>query len=153
MAEHEKHRKEERLISHYIFRTLRFLLVKGNAESIYFNRNQDTQALETITKEVSSNIEFTLNEGEIQTIKYLKNSNGKTYPPSELAEDGRKIKGFIWREDEQPKQQSDIFIKDDTPNRAPLKKNVQKKPALFKGDKRKAKKSVEKKTGAPKKDE
>lgn len=133
--------------------TLRFLLVKGNAESIYFNRNQDTQALETITKEVSSNIEFTLNEGEIQTIKYLKNSNGKTYPPSELAEDGRKIKGFIWREDEQPKQQSDIFIKDDTPNRAPLKKNVQKKPALFKGDKRKAKKSVEKKTGAPKKDE
>ena len=133
--------------------TLRFLLVKGNAESIYFNRNQDTQALETITKEVSSNIEFTLNEGEIQTIKYLKNSNGKTYPPSELAEDGRKIKGFIWREDEQPKQQSDIFIKDDTPNRAPLKKNVQKKPALFKGDKRKAKKSVKKKTGALKKDE
>jgi len=129
---------------------LNFLLVKGNAESIYFNRNQDTQVLETITKEVSSNIEFTLANGEIQTIKYLKNSDGKTYPPSELAEEGRKIKGFIWREEEQPKQKEDIFIKDKTPNRAPLKKNVLKKPALLEDKKTKPKKGLKKKSAISK---
>ncbi|WP_299061052.1 OstA-like protein [uncultured Polaribacter sp.] len=92
---------------------LHLLLVKGNAESVYFNRNEETQVLETITKEGSSNIEFTLEEGQISTIKYLKESDGNTYPPSKLPDDVKKLNGFIWREDEQPKKKEDIFIKDD----------------------------------------
>jgi hypothetical protein len=92
---------------------LEFLTVKGNAESVYFNRNEETQVLETITKEISSNIEFTLDNGQIETIKYLKKSDGNTYPPSQLPDDVRQLKGFIWREDEQPKQKEDIFIKND----------------------------------------
>ena len=91
---------------------LRLLLVKGNAESVYFNRNEETNVLETITKEVSSNIKFTLENGQIETIMYLKTSDGNTYPPSKLPDDVRKLKGFIWREDEQPKQRDDIFTND-----------------------------------------
>ncbi|WP_373943358.1 hypothetical protein OEG92_09995 [Polaribacter sejongensis] len=91
---------------------LHFLLVKGNAESVYFNRNEETNVLETITKEISSNIEFTLDSGQIETIKYLKKSDGNTYPPSKLPDDVRELKGFIWREDEQPKKMEDIFIRD-----------------------------------------
>jgi lipopolysaccharide export system protein LptA len=125
---------------------LKFLLVKGNAESIYFNRNAETQVLETITKEVSSNIEFTLDKGQIQSIKYLKSSDGKTYPPSELDLEGRKIKGFIWREDEQPKSKNDIFIKDGNENKAPLKKKALEKPSLFIDEKTKDKKKGKKKT-------
>ena len=93
---------------------LRFLLVKGNAESVYFNRNEQTNKLETITKEISSNIEFTLTKGQIETIKYLKTSDGYTYPPSQLPDDVRKLKGFVWRENEQPKRMKDIFIKTHT---------------------------------------
>ena len=91
---------------------LHLLLVKGNAESVYFNRNEETNVLETITKEISSNIEFTLDSGQIETIKYLKKSDGNTYPPSKLPDDVRELKGFIWREDEQPKKMEDIFIRD-----------------------------------------
>lgn len=91
---------------------LRFLLVKGNAESVYYNRNEETKELETITKEISSNIEFVLDDGEIETIKYLKKSDGKTYPPSMLPEEIKRLKGFIWRENEQPKNKEDIFVKD-----------------------------------------
>ena len=98
---------------------LQLLTVKGNAESVYFNRNEETQVLETVTKEISSNIEFTLDNGQIETIKYLKKSDGNTYPPSQLPDDVRQLKGFIWREDEQPKKKEDIFInnykKEDTP--------------------------------------
>jgi hypothetical protein len=36
-----------------------------------------------------------------------------TYPPSQLPKDVRKLKGFIWREEEQPKKMEDIFIKKD----------------------------------------
>ena len=91
---------------------LRLLLVKGNAESVYFNRNEETNVLETVTKEVSSNIKFTLENGQIETIMYLKTSDGNTYPPSKLPDDVRKLKGFIWREEEQPKQRDDIFTND-----------------------------------------
>jgi lipopolysaccharide export system protein LptA len=111
---------------------LRTLLVKGNAESIYYNRNEETNIIETITKEISSNIEFTLDKGIIQTIKYLKASDGKTYPPSKLPEDIKKLKGFIWREYEQPKKMEDIFIKDGDEKKPPLKKNNRKKlPAIL----------------------
>ncbi|WP_299049313.1 OstA-like protein [uncultured Polaribacter sp.] len=108
---------------------IRLLLVKGNAESVYFNRNEDTQELETITKEISSNIEFTMLNGQIETIKYLKKSDGKSYPPSLLPDEVKRLKGFIWREDEQPKTKEDIFKKGnskDTPGEDTLenKKNV-----------------------------
>jgi lipopolysaccharide export system protein LptA len=91
---------------------LDLLLVKGNAESIYYNRNEETDSIETITKEISSNIEFTLVEGQINTIKYLKTSEGKTYPPSLFKAESRKLDGFIWRASEQPKTKEDIFEKD-----------------------------------------
>ena len=118
---------------------LHLLLVKGNAESVYFNRNAETNELETITKEISSNIEFTLEQGQIETIKYLKKSDGKTYPPSKLPEDVRKLKGFIWREDEQPKKMEDIFIHDDK-NKVPQKEDKNdKKPKVILDKKKKAK--------------
>ncbi|MCL7763888.1 hypothetical protein MPF19_10710 [Polaribacter sp. Z014] len=118
---------------------LHLLLVKGNAESVYFNRNEDTQVLETITKEISSNIEFTLEQGQIETIKYLKKSDGNTYPPSKLPDDVRKLKGFIWREDEQPKKMEDIFIHDDK-SKKPLKEKVKsKKPSVNLDKKKKVK--------------
>jgi len=90
---------------------LNLLLVKGNAESIFYNRNEETDSTETITKEISSNIEFTLEEGQVSTIKYLKTSEGKTYPPSMFTKDSRKLDGFIWRASEQPKTKEDIFKK------------------------------------------
>ena len=117
---------------------LRKLLVKGNAESIYYNRNEETQVLETITKEISSNIEFTLSKGVIETIKYLKKSDGKTYPPSMFPEEERKLKGFIWRESEQPKRKEDIFLRGDSKdNPSKKKKAVLKSPVLIEKKKKK----------------
>ena len=89
---------------------LRLLLVKGNGESIYYNRNE-AGTLETITKEFASSIEFTLENGEIQSIKYINQSDGKTYPPSKFPPIERTLKGFIWREDERPLNKDDIFRK------------------------------------------
>jgi lipopolysaccharide export system protein LptA len=115
------------------------LLVKGNAESVYYNRNEETDSIETITKEISSNIEFTLEKGQITTIKYLKTSEGKTYPPSLFPEDSRRLEGFIWRESEQPNTKEDIFKKGDD-KEAPEKRSKDiKKPAFIEDSKKKRK--------------
>ena len=120
---------------------LRNLFVMGNAESVYFNRNEETAVLETITKEISSNIEFSLENGVIVSIKYLKKSDGKTYPPSLVPEDVQKLNGFIWREDEQPKKMEDIFIKDNQPDRTPVKKEASDKPEAILDKKKVSKKN------------
>ena len=101
---------------------LKVLFVKGNAESLYYNRNDETQKLETITKEIASDIEFTFENNEVIQTKYFKETEGKTYPPSQFPEEDKKFRGFIWREDEQPKKMEDIFIKDKRVARKPKKK-------------------------------
>lgn len=105
---------------------LKTMLVLGNAESLYYNNNDETHKLETITKEIASDIEFLLDDGEITQTKYLKKSEGKTYPPSEFPETEKKFKGFLWRGDEQPLTVEDIFKKDE-PKPNPTKEEQEPK--------------------------
>ncbi len=89
------------------------LLVKGNAEQVFFNRNEKG-ILETITKQECSNILFDISNNAVQSIRCYKPSEGggNTYPPQKLPLDKRKLKGFVWRENEQPKIMEDIFVKE-----------------------------------------
>lgn len=102
--------KGKNMYGKFIDNKLRTLLVKGNGEAINYNRNE-AGVLETITKQYCSNIEFEIENNEMSAIKCLKQSDGKTYPPSQFPESDKKIRGFIWREDEQPKVMEDIFFK------------------------------------------
>lgn len=108
--------------------SIRTLLVKGNAESVYYNRNE-AKILESISKEISSSIEFTLSKGIIETIKYLKSTEGKTYPPSRLPDDVKQLRGFIWRESEQPKKMTDIFTTEEITE---ISKNAKRKRVIVK---------------------
>ena len=135
--------KGRNMYGKFLENKLKTLFVEGNAESVYFNRNEETGVLETITKEISSNIEFVFDNGEIETIKYLKASEGKTYPPSMFPDEDRKLKNFIWREDEQPKKMQDIFIVDKSDGKKPpLKKKSLKKPAAVIQDKKVKEKKI-----------
>lgn len=136
--------KGRNMYGKFINNDIRTLLVKGNAESLYYNRNEETQKLETITKEIASDIEFTLEDNEIYETKYFKKSEGKTYPPSEFPEDSRKFSGFIWREEEQPKTKEDIFIKDKKTEVLNINKKEKKKQEVVKKAKKQLKKEHKK---------
>ena len=103
--------KGRNMFGKFIKNQLKTLLVKGNGEAVNFNRN-DEGVLETITKQFCSNIEFELIDSEINQIKCLKMSDGKTYPPSMYPQNDKRLKGFLWRESEQPKKKEDIFKKE-----------------------------------------
>jgi lipopolysaccharide assembly outer membrane protein LptD (OstA) len=101
--------KGRNMFGKFIDGKLKHFLVKGNAEVIYYNRNEQG-LLETITKQECSSIEFTLDENNnIESVKYIKKPEGTSYPPKDLPENGRVLKGFIWRKDEQPLKMEDIF--------------------------------------------
>lgn len=113
--------KGREMYGKFVENKLRRFTVKGNGEAINFNRNENG-VLETITRQYCSNIEFEIENNEISAIKCIKQSDGNTYPPSLYPEPDRKLKGFIWREDEQPLQVEDIFIKGKKIPRKPLAK-------------------------------
>lgn len=103
--------KGRNMFGKFIDGKLKHFLVEGNAQVIYYNRNEETGLLETITKQECSSIEFTLDEtNNIETVKYIKKPEGTSYPPKDLPIKDRSLKGFIWRENEQPKVMEDIFI-------------------------------------------
>jgi lipopolysaccharide export system protein LptA len=83
-----------------------------NTEVIYYARN-DANELVGINKSVSSKINLVLENNTIETITFFKNVDGDLYPEVDLAENDRKLKGFIWRGDERIKSKDDIFPSDE----------------------------------------
>ncbi|MCF6213657.1 MAG: hypothetical protein L3J45_06485 [Flavobacteriaceae bacterium] len=102
--------KGRNILGKFIDNDLHDLDVIGNSELLYYLRNDDGK-LVGINKSTCSKIHFVLKDGEIQTIKFFTKPEGTTYPESELPKDIQKLKGFIWREDEQPKSKFQIFPK------------------------------------------
>lgn len=82
--------------------------VVKNTEVIYYMRN-DEQELIGINKSVCSSINMILDENKIETITFFKKSDGDIYPETELPENARKLRGFIWRGDERILNKEDIF--------------------------------------------
>ncbi|AWA31538.1 OstA-like protein [Flavobacterium magnum] len=82
--------------------------VVKNTEIVYFMRN-DQQELIGINKSVSSRINLRLKDNEIDEITQFDKPDSDLYPESKLPENARKLRGFIWREDERIKSKDDIF--------------------------------------------
>lgn len=96
--------------------------VVGNSEVIFFGRDENKKLAGITKMRASKNIFITLEKNEISTIEFFVMPDGKTYPPSQLPEQERTLKGFIWREDERPLTKDDIFIRGIIPK--PAKEKV-----------------------------
>lgn len=142
--------KGKNMYGKFIDNELKRLLVKANGQAINYNRNDEDGTLETITKQLCSNIEFEFIDKEMDAIKCLKQSDGKTYPPSMFPETDRKLKGFLWREDEQPKTKEDIFIKDGKSKRGKLTKPPKPQTPPVTSNSTAAPKNTDPKKGTPK---
>jgi len=93
-----------------------------NAETIYYSRN-DKDELVGIDKAKSGSIRMWLTDNAIDEVRRIKQVDGKTYPESELPQNGRRLRGFDWREDERPKSVEDLFV-DDPPLDLPVIKGL-----------------------------
>ena len=83
-----------------------------NTEVIFYMRNEKNELI-GINKNVSSRINMILEANNIETITFFTNQDGIIYPEEELPENARKLKGFIWRGDEQIKTLDDLFPKEE----------------------------------------
>ena len=82
--------------------------VVKNTEVIFYMRNEKNELI-GINKNVSSSINMVLDANTIETITFFTDVDGDIYPEKDLPENARKLKGFIWRGDEQILRKEDIF--------------------------------------------
>ena len=79
-----------------------------NTEVIYYMRN-DEKELIGINKNKSSKINILFNKNEVDEITFFKQVDGDLFPEKDLPENDRKLKGFIWRDEERILSKDDIF--------------------------------------------
>lgn len=98
--------------------------VVKNTEVIYYMRN-DEQELIGINKSACSSINMTLDGNAIDTITFFTQVDGDIYPESELPENARKLRGFIWRGDERILTKDDIFPEEEKEYDLQMKKEAE----------------------------
>lgn len=87
---------------------LREVDIIKNTEIIYYMRNDD-QELIGINKSVCSKINLWLKGNELEVLTEFNKVDGDIYPEEELPENARKLRGFLWREDEKLRSLDDLF--------------------------------------------
>ncbi len=104
--------KGKDLFGKFIENELKIVDLVKNTEVIYYLYN-DAQELIGINKTICSAIRMTLADNDIEDITFLTNPDGDIFPETELPENSRKLKGFVWRGDERIREMEDIFDEDD----------------------------------------
>ncbi|NVN96089.1 MAG: organic solvent tolerance protein OstA [Bacteroidetes bacterium] len=83
--------------------------VKGNSESIYYMKEENSTNLLGINKAIASDLLIFIKNKQIESITFIKSPEGTLYPVNELAEQDRILKNFKWRISQRPKEKLDIF--------------------------------------------
>lgn len=83
--------------------------VDGNAESIYFAR-EDDGSLFGINFATSSNMHIQLKENQVKSIVYYDNVEGSMNPPAEVDDAQLKLRDFKWLGERRPLKWEDVFI-------------------------------------------
>jgi lipopolysaccharide export system protein LptA len=104
--------KGQNLYGKFKDKTLDNVDIIKNTEVIYYLRN-DKQELIGINKSVCSKINLTLDKNKIDDLTLFDKPDSDIYPEKDLPENARKLRGFIWREDERIKSIDDLFTKEE----------------------------------------
>jgi lipopolysaccharide export system protein LptA len=106
------------MIGHFVNNELSYIDVKGNAETVYFVREQD-KSLIGVNKAAGSRMRLYVKDSKIEVIKYFDKPTGNMFPVKKVAADQRILKGFNWRLNARPLDRDDVFRKVDITPVAP----------------------------------
>jgi len=106
---------------------LRNMYVDGNAESIYYSKDEKGN-YDKMNQSVSSRIKFLFKDKELTDILYIKEAEGATNPMNKLPKETT-LTGFIWKPELRPVSKADI-IKGKPAIKSTSKNSTTTKPAV-----------------------
>jgi lipopolysaccharide export system protein LptA len=102
--------KGRNMIGYFKDGSLDFITVTGNAQTIYYVKEEDGQLI-GINQALASRMRIEIEEGKIRKIFYFEQPEGNLFPEKDLPPADRKLKGFNWLDETRPKVWTDVFIK------------------------------------------
>ena len=115
--------KGKNLYGKFIENELKYIDLVKNTEVIYYMYNDDDEFI-GINKTICSEINIVMANNDVEDLTFRINPDGNIFPESEMPENGRKLKGFIWRGDERIYKKEDIFDEDDNNLVLPVIKGI-----------------------------
>ncbi|HCU17677.1 MAG: hypothetical protein A2X11_02680 [Bacteroidetes bacterium GWE2_42_24] len=101
--------KGRNMQSYFDGKKLRLVYVLGNAESVYYAREEDHSII-GINFAVSSWMKIRIKDNEINDILYIDAPDGVFYPEKDFPADKKQLKNFKWLGADRPLKPEDIFI-------------------------------------------
>jgi lipopolysaccharide export system protein LptA len=103
------------MIGFFVNNELSSIDVNGNAETVYYVR-EDDKALIGVNKAAGSKMRLYVNDSKIERIVYFDKPAGNMFPDKDVPADQRILKGFKWRFSSRPLHKDDVFRNpDDAP--------------------------------------
>ncbi len=100
------------MIAYFTKNELSKINVVGNAQTVYYVREEDGNLIGVDLAE-SSSMTIRIKNNEIQTISYQTAVNEDMFPEKDLTEEQTKLKDFSWQNLIRPSNKHDIFFYDD----------------------------------------
>lgn len=112
--------KGRKLLARFRDNQLYKVRVIGNAETIYYAREED-KTLIGINKARSAEMLIFLENNELSTITYIDKPEAHLYPEKQLPKQELRLRNFKWLEEKRPLKKADIFVwvSDPVPVQAP----------------------------------
>lgn len=90
---------------------LRQIDVNGNAETVFFPREDDNGPIIGCNKTQSSYVKLYLQEQKIHHIVFTTTTTGTMYPLKDISESDTYLNNFFWAERERPRLPGDVFLR------------------------------------------
>ena len=100
--------KGRSIIAHFDSSAIQHMWVTGNAESIYYTRD-DQSAFIGVNKTICSKMYFTFIHNEIHLLKYFGENSSSMMPMGEAPHSTLRLEGFRWRTEERPLNKKDLM--------------------------------------------
>lgn len=100
--------KGKLIVARFDSSAIQDMLVTGNAESIYYTRDED-DAFIGVNKTICSKMFFTFLDGQIDALKYYGENTSNLIPMKEADHTAMRLDGFNWMEDERPLTFDDLL--------------------------------------------
>ena len=96
------------MVSKLLDGSLHHVNVNGDAKTITWLREDDGELI-GINKSSAKNMRIEMSDKSISKIKYYLDIDETLYPEKDIKEKDRYLDGFNWRDEERPKDKSEIF--------------------------------------------
>ncbi len=101
--------KGKNMTAYFKNEVLHKIMVSGNAQAIYYLKDEDDGETIGVNKSESSYITLYLKDKEIHKIILINQIDGVLNPEGEITPDESKLESFVWKEYLRPKKMGDIF--------------------------------------------